>query len=137
MAGRRGFTLIEIMVAAAVLGVGIAAVFGCFAALSRAKTHENETAAMQQLAVEKYQELVATQQLTSSSLNGDFTDRGNSQYVWKAAVQPTQTQDVDGLSVTVSPSTSSSNNSGFTVNGLVYVPPTQTNGAGGAPGGTP
>jgi prepilin-type N-terminal cleavage/methylation domain-containing protein len=82
--GRRGFTLVEVLVAivlmalvipAAMRGVTIAAKAGELA------KHRTEASA---LAASKLQEIVGTQLWENGALNGDFSQEGYDQYTWQA-----------------------------------------------------
>jgi len=126
---RQGFTLIEAMVSAVLLIVGITAVIGAYTSMGRNQRIAIEKEQMQRLALDKYQELVATEALQTQSLNGDFTDRGDNNHLWTAAVAATGTDNLSALTVTVSPRNGADTDQAV-VNGIVYQPPQTTNGTG-------
>ena len=117
------------------LVVGITAMIGAYTSLGRNQRLAMESEYMQRLAIDKYQELVATEALETQSLNGDFSDRGENNYLWSASVTATGTNNLSALSVTVTPRDSSDTEQ-FTVNGVVYQQPqTTTTGSATAGGG--
>jgi len=153
---KSGFTLIEVLAAAALAGIGIAGCMGALGQLEHAEAIGREREAVMNLAIEKYDEVVATTDLSqANSLSGDFTDRNDTVHTWVASTASVSTSSsssvvntatttasttVDSLSVTVHSNTDSTVT--YTVTGLVYVPPTTTTtpaggttGAGGAAGG--
>ncbi|MHB8637285.1 MAG: prepilin-type N-terminal cleavage/methylation domain-containing protein [Fimbriimonadaceae bacterium] len=146
----RGFTLIEVLAAAALAGIGIAGCMGALGSIQHAEAIGREREALMNLATEKYDEIVATTDLTqANSLSGDFTDRNDNVHTWVASTSTVNTSSnsgvtntatatasttVDSLSVTVHSNTDSK--VAYTVTGLVYVPPTTaTTAAPGAPAG--
>ena len=149
---RLGFTLIEVLASAALAGVGIVACMSALGSMTHAEALGREREAIANLAVEKYNEVVATTDLSQANqLNGDFTDRNDNDHTWTgvaSAVNTTSTSSVvntadaasaatvDSLSITVV--SSSRPDLKYTVTGLVYIPPTTTTvpGAGGATGTT-
>src|SRR5579872_1343958 len=134
---KSGFTLIEVLASAALAGVGIIAAMSALGAMTHAETMGREHEQIANLAIEKYNEIAATTDLSqSNSLSGDFTDRNDTIHTWTAATasvnttssssvvntaNASSTATVDSLTVTV---TSTVNpNLTSTVCGLVYVPP--------------
>jgi hypothetical protein len=124
------------MVSAILLGVGVVALLSAYTAMSKTQRLAMETESMQRLALDKYDELVATEALQAQSLNGDFSDRGNDSYLWTAAVTPTSTANLSTLTVTVSRRDGSTDNQEV-INGVVYIQPQTTTGTSTAPGATP
>lgn len=122
------------MVSAALVTVGIVALISAYSTLTRNQRITVEYEQMQRLAIDKYDELVATEALQTQSLNGDFSDRGKDNYLWQAAVQSTGTNNVSALTVTVQPREGAPNESA-SASGVVYIPPqtTTTTTAGGTP----
>lgn len=123
------------MVSTAVLAVGIVAVIGGYTNLARNQRIVFENERMQRLALDKYEELVATEAVQAQSLNGDFADRGDDRYLWSASVTPTSTTNLSTLTVTVTPRNDSTS-PGSVLNGIIYQQP-QTITGSSTGGGTP
>ncbi|MGV3724467.1 MAG: type IV pilus modification PilV family protein [Actinomycetota bacterium] len=90
---RRGFSMIEVVIAIALLGVGIAACVACIGSASHASGRAEELTAVQLLAREKLAEL----ELRGAREGEDQGDFGASRpgYAWRTTVSP---PDVPGLS---------------------------------------
>jgi prepilin-type N-terminal cleavage/methylation domain-containing protein len=82
--GRRGFSLVEVVVATALLGVGVTAVLGAYGAMNSARTRAAESERMAQLAGAKLDEIVATGEYLEAPLSGRFDDE---RYTWSAETQ--------------------------------------------------
>ena len=154
-ADRAGFTLVEVLASAALAGISIVACMGAIAKMEHGESVARAREALINLTIQKYDEVVATSDLTqANSLAGDFTDRNDTGHKWSAAVQAISTTSsssvvntanaasnttVDSLSVTVTSTTDPTQS--YTVTGLVYVPASTTTttpatGAAGAGGRT-
>ena len=131
-ARNNGFTLIEAMVSAALLAIGIASAMGGYGALTKAQTQLQERDRMQRLAISKYDELVA-QDINNAPSNGDFQDYNEDRYKWTADTQTTATTGLMLFRVTVTPVNASDNNQA-TAEGLIYSAESATNGTTGAGG---
>jgi type II secretory pathway pseudopilin PulG len=118
--------MIEALVSVALVGVAITAIMGAFGKFAHNQGIANQTEQMQRLAIEKYDELVGTGSLQAQSLNGDFSDWGNDQFVWDAAVDTTGTENLSALTVTVQPRDNPNETNKTSVNGLVYIQPQST-----------
>lgn len=90
---RRGFTMVEIVVAIALLGVGITAAVACIGSASQASARAEEFTAVQLLAREKLAEL----ELKGAAEGEDHGDFGDNRpgYAWQTSVT---SADVSGLS---------------------------------------
>lgn len=148
---RTGFTLVEVLVSAALAGVGIVAAMGAIAKMEHGESIGRAREALINLAIEKYDEVVATTDLSqANALSGDFTDHNDTDHKWTASVQSVTTSSnnsvvntanasssttIDSVSVTVHSTSDPSLT--YTVTGLVYVPPSTTapgTGTGGPTG---
>jgi prepilin-type N-terminal cleavage/methylation domain-containing protein len=130
--GSRAFTLIEALVAVALVGIGIAAAMGGLARLSASQYRARETERMQRLACQKYDELAATGALSSSDLNGDFADYSHEEYEWQATVEPTGVQDLNAVTITVD-RRGEEDGPSAKITGLVYEAPAGLTPTGGQP----
>ncbi len=120
---RQGFTLVEALVAVAILGGGIALVMGGFAAVARAEFRAREVEQMHRLAVDKYEELRAITDTFVDEESGDFSDRGFPDYTWSSAVEPTGITDLDSVTVTVQRTGGDSSSPTAEISGLVFDAP--------------
>lgn len=125
----RGFTLIEALVATALLSIGIVGVLTALGAMAKSEAQARDRETMQRLAFQKYDEILATSQDIAAPQNGDFTDRNERRYVWSMEETPTGVDNLDAVTVTVRPANDNSSNAlAAEASGLVYVPPTTTGG---------
>lgn len=127
--------MIEAMVSVALLVVGVVAVLGGFTTLATNQRKALESERMQRLAIDKYQELVATEALQTQELSGDFSDHGDDRYVWQASVEPTGTENLSALNVIVQPRNAGSDGPMQFASGVVYLPPASSTST--PTGGTP
>jgi prepilin-type N-terminal cleavage/methylation domain-containing protein len=125
----KGFSLIEAMIASALVAVGVTSALRGYSALSRAQAMLQERDRMQRLAVSKYDELIVTG-LANAPTNGDFQDYNEPRYKWEMAVETTSTLGLDSVQITVT-AVSPNNTNQAQVSGLVYTPETSTTGATG------
>ncbi|MBL1149850.1 MAG: type II secretion system protein [Armatimonadetes bacterium] len=126
---KRGFTLVEVVAATAIAGVGIVAAMSTFGAMNAAMARGLETEKMQRIADEKFDEIVATGEVPNTPLSGEVT---GTDFVWNAESATTETENVTELIVTVRRS-AGREDSGIEVRGLVFILPTSTGAAGGTP----
>jgi type II secretion system protein I len=134
-ARNKGFTLIEAMVSASLVAIGVASAMGAYGALTKAQSQLQERDRMQRLAVSKYDELVA-EGTNSAATSGDFQDYNDDRYKWSSDIESTTTTGLQSLTVTVT-SNAANDNAQVSVEGLLYDPTTATTGGGttGAAGG--
>lgn len=136
----KGFTLIEVLVATVLMAVGITACLMTMGALESGELKQEKSVSIHELAQRKFNEVMATVDLTQGGSSGDFSDWNLPDYRWSAAVNSTGTTNLDQLDVTVQSSQDTTRS--VTITGLVYVPSqtgtTTTNSGsqgGSAPGG--
>ncbi len=98
---RRGFSLIEVLVAALLLGFGIVATLECLSSITASQMRTLESERMQRLAIRKYHELLALNELSAGQADGDFLDIGEERYTWHADRIATGTTNLDSLRVQV------------------------------------
>lgn len=119
--GRKGFTLIEALVSVALVAIGISTVIGGFASLTIGQRRMRDSERMQNLALQKYDELVATDSLEATSLSGDFSDYGAEQFLWSADVETTSVENLNALTVTVTARDNTDSEPKQVVSGTVFV----------------
>jgi prepilin-type N-terminal cleavage/methylation domain-containing protein len=129
----RGFTLLEVLVSAVLLGAGIAGVLGAFSVIARGEDRTREIEKMHRLAVDKYNELRATTDQFAANDGGDLSDRGEPNYSWALSVDPTGVQNLDAITVKVERKNNSADNAPSSeITELLFQPPQQDNANGGA-----
>lgn len=120
------FTLIEVVVAAFMLAVGIAGLMGALAGLSHAEIKVAERDIIYRIAKEKLDELIATEAWKSEA-GGTFEDARLNDYTWSVQEVNVGIENVTGLTVTVN----SSGKGEAVVSTLVFEPPQSTGGTQG------
>ncbi len=118
---RKGFTLIELMVTTVVVGVGLAGVMAGIRAIGVADVKARTADTLQQLAAQKLAEVRTSSDIANASTSGDFSDQGYSDINYQVDVQPSGTDNIDEVKVTVT-----QNNDTQTLTEFLFVPPTTT-----------
>lgn len=116
MHGKRGFSLIEVLVSIALAALVITAVMGGIGVFAKnsAKAIESET--LQRLAYEKLQEIIATNDYNTTQ--GDYSER-DIPYSWEASLETTGVEGLERLVVVIS-YTGSDRDESWTSSTLVY-----------------
>ena len=122
----KGFTLIEVLVAATLLGVGVAAVIGGIRSVNKAEGRARELEVMQRLAVDKYDEIRATTDTYAAGDSGDFVEKNIDDYTWEMKVDSTGVENVSAITVTVSKRDTDEGEPVGAVSGLVFEKPADT-----------
>ena len=97
------------------------------AAMSKSDRELIEREYMQRLATQKYDEVVSTNAIDSAELNGDFSDRSDDKYEWRADVEPSGEENLEILTLTVK-RLNTEQGPEVTLDGLVFRPPIATGG---------
>lgn len=126
---RRGFSLVEALVAVAVTGVGVTAALGGLRAIASGDARVRQIELMQRLANEKFEEVLATGEHASAPLSGTFEDRGLEGYAFTVDTEPSSTENLQIIRVVVRPA-DEENPMRAQATGLTFVPP--ATGEGGA-----
>lgn len=121
------FTLIEAVVSIGIVGIGVASAMGGFSALTKTDVSLRDREYQQRLAVQKYDEIISTGAIDTAELNGDFTDRNDNKYEWRAEVTPSGVDNLQVLTVTVK-AMNTEEGPQAVVDGLVFQPPQNTGG---------
>jgi type II secretory pathway pseudopilin PulG len=117
-----GFTLVEAVAAIAIVGVGVTSAMAGLAAMTKSDRLIREREILQRLAVQKYEELVATGQFETAELSGDFADQYVDDYEWVASVEPSGEENLEIVTVTVT-RLGDSEGPQASVDGLLFNPP--------------
>jgi len=120
---RAAFTLIEAVVATALLGIGVSAAVGALAQLTRAEATLNDRVALHRLAQERLDEFLATSDSDATNLDGGFEDRGRPTWSWSAEVVPTGVENLEEVTVTATDAFGAT----VTARTARYRPPTTSN----------
>lgn len=123
----RGFTLIESLAAAALMAVGVTAAMSAMGAIAKEEARAREVDFVQQLAQEKYDELVTTNQQTLASQSGDFSDRNLQGYTWNLVVESSAVNNLDTVTLTVQKQGAGSSDPQAVVESLIYISPNSVN----------
>ncbi|HEY0866514.1 MAG TPA: prepilin-type N-terminal cleavage/methylation domain-containing protein [Fimbriimonas sp.] len=97
----RGFTLVEALVAVALLAIGVVSTMSALGSMVRTEVGVRERERMLTLATAKLNELLATGDAQNALASGDFQDYEEDRYSWSADVQPTGIENLNALTVTV------------------------------------
>ncbi len=116
---RRGFTLVELLVAVLLVAVAVSSVMGGLRAVAAADVKAKEADVLQSLAFEKAHDVLATETASTASGSGNFSDQGYPKVTWTADVQASGTEDIDQLTVEASSGSQTQK-----VTCLFYVRPT-------------
>lgn len=125
----KGFTLIEALAAIALLSIGIVGVLGGLSSLARGEARAREQELVQRLAIEKYDELVATAPDLAAPQNGDFEDRNLTGFRWESQSEPTGVENLEAITVTVTREPETNLSPVGRASGLRFVPPVTTGAA--------
>lgn len=79
---------------------------------------------MQKMAVQKYDEIIATGQIDTAELSGDFTEQNIDGYEWSATIEPSGEENLEILTIAVN-KTGDAEGPQATMDGLLFRPPIQ------------
>jgi len=113
--------MVEAMVAVALVAIGIVGVLGGLGNIARSEVRMRESAQLNRLAHEKFEELSATGEAFLSGSNGNFGDQGAPDIEWRVETSPSGTTNLESVTVIVERGTMSSS-----VSGLIYRAPEET-----------
>ena len=117
--------------AVAIVAIGVVGVIAGFGSIANVERRARTSEYMQKLALDKYDEMIATAQSPIAAQGGDFTDRNIDGYTWQMTVDQTTVNDLMSVTVTVTPAGGAQSDKAV-VTGLYYQAPTS-----GSSGGTP
>jgi len=126
---RRGFTLIEVAVATAILAIGVAMGMGALSAMTTTESRVRQVEKMNMLAVQKLHEVLAVGSVSTQQTDGTFEDYGESNFKWTMEVAPSGTENLETVRITVETTANLSSDPSAEVSGLVFTSPNVDNGA--------
>lgn len=92
MGNKRGFTLLEVMIAIAILGVALTVILQLFAQGLDSAKRSGEYSKAILYAKEKMEELIAMDDLAEGEESGEFDDV----YRWHSEIKPAELEDEEG-----------------------------------------
>ena len=128
---RFGFSLIEVMVATALLGIGIVMGFAALGSMTRTEIRIREVEKMNLMAVQKLNEIIAYGNVSSQQTDGSFADFGEPKYKWTMDTVATGTDNLSTVRVTVTTSDSKPTDPSTSASGLIFTSPNSQPGASG------
>jgi type II secretion system protein I len=97
----RGFTLIEVLVTSALVGVAIAGSLTALGRLSRADAYARNAELLQRLGAQKLVTLQVEGDLRTADTSGDFSTEGYPEVQWRLELQTTTDENVEEATITV------------------------------------
>lgn len=126
---KHGFTLVEVITAVALLGIGIVVSLACLSGMTKTEIRLKQSELMNRLAIQKLDEILAVGNIDTVPNSGDFTDIGVDGFEWNMEVAPSDIENLQTIRITVSESSNASV-VGASVHSLLFTPPdTATAGA--------
>jgi type II secretion system protein I len=98
----RGFTLIEVLMATALVAIAVVGVMGAIRSVASVEAKQNDADIVQNLACEKLDEMRILANPNSVGLRGDFADRGHPEVSWTADVVDTDYDGLEQITITAS-----------------------------------
>lgn len=130
---RRAFTLIEVVVSAVLVAVGISALVSSLGSFSQAQRRMIDRERIERLADAKLKELAATRSYQSET-EGDFEQEGQPGFTWEAETEISGIENLVELRVTVS---KEGTDQSVIARTLLFDPPPPAEGDAAGAGGGP
>ena len=92
---KRAFTLIEVLVTTALVGVGLAGTLTALGQLSRGDAYAQNAELLQRLAVQKLAALQVEGDLRTAETSGDFSAEGYPEAEWSLELQTTDDENIE------------------------------------------
>lgn len=131
---RRGFTLLEVIVSLAVMGVGLVAVLEAFSAGLRLSLQDEFLTTATFLAAGKMEEVIKETYITPGTDEGDFGDEFPD-FTWTVEITDSQIEELELVTVVVYWEVANRADQLVLTTALPYNEPTEDGGAGGGGGG--
>ncbi|HRF59469.1 MAG TPA: type II secretion system protein [Fimbriimonadaceae bacterium] len=120
---RGAFTLVEVLASIVLLGVGITAAVSALGSIQGSEARLQEKELRLRLASDQMREVLATGELETGNLSGDFANRGLERYRWEVEITASGTENLDRVLVRVTDAQARSDEQATTLETLVYRPP--------------
>lgn len=131
---RRGFTLLEVIVSLAVMGVGLVAVLEAFSAGLRLSLQDEFLTTATFLAAGKMEEVMKETYITPGTDEGDFGDEFPD-FTWTVEITDSRIEELELVTVVVYWDVANRSDQLMLTTALPYNEPTEEGGAGGGGGG--
>ena len=97
---RAGFTLIEVLVTTALVGIALVGVLTALGRLSQVDSYTRNAELLQRLAAQKLSALRVEGDLRTAATKGDFSAEGYPDADWSLALQATDDENVEEATIT-------------------------------------
>ncbi|WP_395146331.1 prepilin-type N-terminal cleavage/methylation domain-containing protein [Armatimonas sp.] len=98
--GKRAFTLVEVLVTTALVGVALTGVLSALGRLSRTDSYARNAELLQRLAAQKLSALRVEGDLRTAETKGDFSAEGYPDAQWNLELQTTDDENVEEATIT-------------------------------------
>ena len=121
-----GFTVMEALAAAVLVGVGVTAAMGAIGSMSQTEIRMRESEKLGRLAHMKLDEVMALGDATNTDTEGNFEEYGEPNYEFTVDVQPSGVDSLDTILVTAKKSNGDTTSQEGRATGLLFTPPETT-----------
>lgn len=122
----KGFTVMEALAAAVLVGVGVTAGMSAIGSMSQTEIRMRESEKLSRLAHMKLDEIMALGNATNTDTDGDFEEYGEPNYEFTVEVQPSGIDSLDTILVIAKKSNSDTTAQEVRAGGLIFTPPETT-----------
>jgi len=122
----KGFTVMEALAAAVLVGVGVTAGMSAIGSMSQTEIRMRESEKLSRLAHSKLEEIMALGNATNTDTDGNFEEYGEPNYEFTVEVQPSGIDSLDTILVTAKKSNSDTTSQEGRASGLLFTPPETT-----------
>jgi len=121
-----GFTVMEALAAAVLVGVGVTAGMSAIGSMSQTEIRMRESEKLSHLAHMKLDEIIALGDGANTATDGDFEEYGEPNYEFTVDVQPSGIDSLDTILVTAKKSNGDTTSQEARATGLLFTPPETT-----------
>ncbi|MEI7576713.1 MAG: hypothetical protein WCK51_07460 [Armatimonadota bacterium] len=122
----KGFTIMEALAAAVLVGVGVTAGMSAIGSMSQTEIRMRESEKLSRLAHMKLDEIIALGNATNTDTDGNFEEYGEPNYEFTVEVQPSGVDSLDTILVIAKKSNSDTTAQEGRARGLLFTPPETT-----------
>lgn len=127
-AAKRGFTLVEVLVATALLSVGLAFSLASLGAMTKTESRVRLAERLNQLAVLKLEQVLAEGNIETAETQGDFQDLNEPEYKWTLEVAASGLENVSTIRVKAERESGTDTDPVGLATSLSFIPPETTEG---------